>query len=97
MDKSKISEGKETKEFKVRLESNLTGGNESLDYTSINISLPACDYIMAYKKGFFDRDFIIAFARCRCNAEFLKKCFEAEDEKNAEKYQLIDGKYVFDH
>lgn len=96
MDKNKIDIAKEVKEFVVRLESSLMGGNESLDYKSLNISLPVCDFIMAYNKGLFDRDFIIEFARCRCNAEFLKKCFRDEDDINASKYQLIDGKYVYE-
>ena len=96
MDKSITDNGKEVQEFIVRLESNLIGGNEALDYKSINIYLPACDYIMAYNKGLFDRDFLIEFARCRCNAEFLKKCFRDEDDKNSSKYQLIDGKYVYE-
>ncbi len=91
MDKQIIYDDIGVKETNVRMESFLDEVDEESDYKKLNISVPACVYIMLYRKGFFDRDFLIALSRSTCDAEFLQEKFTHEDKNNFEKMQRILG------
>ena len=89
MDKRIIYEDIGVKESNVRIESFIDEMDEEIDYKKLDISVPACVYIMLYRKGFFDRDFLISLSRSICDAEFLLEKVGLEDKKNFETMQRI--------
>ena len=62
---------------------------ENIEYNELKLQLPAWSYIRLYKKGFFDRDFLLMLARSTCDVGFLKEIIMLEDKKQKDAMKRV--------